>query len=148
MSVRRIGACRHSLDLARHPARADWCRFGFFQHAVASGHDRVVAKRTLGHGDRHYQRDLRPGPYAGHLVERNISDPGLSLLLRHSRDDSQPRRYASFRRVDERDLSVRLGNQSYPIDDFTEDEEKQLKTLGIPQVFDPLISAFPVYDIF
>ncbi len=137
---RREPARRHTLALARYTGCSSRNRVGIFQYAVPGGDDRLAAERELGNGDRHYQRHLRPRPYARDIAQRDFSDFGVPILFRHPGNDAEPGRHASLRRVDERDVSVRFGNQSHPIADFDEDEKDHwiLK----------LISTLPVDDVF
>lgn len=123
---RRQPAHGHALDLARRPARAHGRWFGVFQYALPSGDDWLTAQRTLGHGHRHHQRDLRPGTHARHFAKRHFSDLGVSLLFRNSGNHAQSGRHAGFRRVDERNISLRAGHQYHPIVDLFEDEERRV----------------------
>ena len=63
----------------------------------------------------------------GHMLGISLSGIFLTLAFRFysgdSGDNAQPGRHSSFRRFDERDLSVRPWNQSHPAADFNKEQE-------------------------
>ena len=87
----------------------------FFNTASQAAMIRALPKENLGHGDRHYQRCLRFGPYARYFLERDFFDYGVSLLHRRRRRHARPGEQHVVRCGDESDLPLCLGARRHSV---------------------------------